>query len=361
MNMQDNTGPLQLSNFLKHGAFYRLHGEYRFFSLSDSATTSKAAGETVWSPNFFDLQKAKHAVTAGMAISNISEFISDLEKNLQSEAVSPQTSRTWLAPNYQDYSKNFQLVVDEIKNGRIKKAVPHAVWTSNMTLSKLEKSTIIIKALEASVNLIPFGFWDSDGGILGTTPEILFHRKADFLKTMALAGTRAKTQNFNKDEFLNASKEREEHQIVVESMISKLSKLGEVTQSKCEVVEYPQLAHLRTQLELKLKATITNQEIVKLLHPTPALGVFPTSEMPWFKALPVQKDRQRFGAPLLFETQNEALALVCIRAIEWDLTHVWVSAGGGVVKESSLEGEWEEIKTKFNSIGKNLGLESIVK
>jgi menaquinone-specific isochorismate synthase len=212
-------------------------------------------------------------------------------------------------------------------------------------------------ALEAHPGLYVYGYWQNGEGILGATPETLFVRTAEQVRTMALAGTLSKKSGKTPREFLKDPKELHEHQLVVKDIQQRLQRLGWVRTAATEVIELPTLYHLRTLIEIDVhNADI--QELVQLLHPTPALGVSPRNYgLGWMRDLPYQKDRGLFGAPLLFSlSENETICLVAIRNLQWSAAGSRIGSGGGLVSASDLQSEWKELALKRESVMKALGL-----
>ncbi len=71
-----------------------------------------------------------------------------------------------------------------------------------------------------------------------------------------------------------------EHQIVVDDLCSRLKNLGTVTKGALQVLKLPLLSHLYTPIEVRVKDQIFFEDVVKKMHPTPALGGFP-KEQAW--------------------------------------------------------------------------------
>lgn len=210
-------------------------------------------------------------------------------------------------------------------------------------------------ALESHPDLFVFGFWNGDAGVLGATPEVLFHVKDHQLKTMALAGTRSQEK---KQELLKDSKELKEHQFVIEDLKQKLEKFGWAKVGKTEIAEFGTIAHLKTEIEIEL-SHLEVDDLLKRLHPTAALGVFPRNYgIQWMKDLPYQEQRGVFGAPLTFSlSHTEVISIVAIRCLQWSPLGSQIGTGCGIIESSDLQREWSELALKRQSVMKILGLE----
>jgi menaquinone-specific isochorismate synthase len=177
---------------------------------------------------------------------------------------------------------------------------------------------------------------------------------------MALAGTLPRAEAAFRPELLKDPKELHEHNLVVQDLEIQLEKLVQssaVHKSKTQILELPTLQHLVTYLEVQV-TNVQVHDLVKLLHPTPALGVAPRNYgYHWMRDLPGQESRRWFGAPLVFSLPNkEAISLVAIRNIQWNEKESWIGAGCGIVAGSQIDREWAEVQHKLNSIFMMLGL-----
>jgi len=100
-------------------------------------------------------------------------------------------------------------------------------------------------------------------------------------------------------------------------------------------------------------------EMVRRLHPTAALGVSPRNEAGerWLREADRGVKRRTFGAPFGLElADHRALALVAIRNVQWHGDAVRVGAGAGLLPESHLEREFDELREKREQVKSLLGL-----
>jgi menaquinone-specific isochorismate synthase len=205
--------------------------------------------------------------------------------------------------------------------------------------------------------LYVYGIWNQEEGILGATPETLFHTSGKMVQTMALAGTAMKTSENRPLDLLKDAKEMKEHRLVVEDIQKQLTPLGWVKTLPTEVAEFPMLYHLKTEIAVEA-AQISVPQLVRSLHPTAALGVFPRNYgIQWMANLPYQKTRGLFGAPIVYSlSHNEFLGLVAIRNLIWGAEGSKIGSGGGLIDSSVFEKEWAELKLKRDSVFYSLGI-----
>ena len=217
-------------------------------------------------------------------------------------------------PQLSEFEKSFQEIQAKIHRGEIEKAVPIVFAKSQSSVNQADLISMLYHALEAFEGLYVYGLWNEHGGILGASPEILFHQKNAQIHTMALAGTCPKSEQNNRINLLKDPKELHEHNLVVKDISERLNKLGWLQIEETKIVEFPTLLHLQTNIVVHLQANSTSHlktnnqtndhspqihvpisELVKHLHPTAALGVVPRNYgIQWLKELPYQRQRGLF-------------------------------------------------------------------
>lgn len=355
----------EFSSFLDSGAIYKWQDTiYLFWLAREEQEFEKNQYISVSYMPFFDTKNSRLKVEKCLKIHQ-----SELKKNCQNyientkndDLVNPQTDNQWIEGSKMDFSSAFAAIQNKISNGEIQKAVPTTTSVRKSRLSKLEKVKAIINLIELEFPVYIYGFWNSKGGVLGATPELLFEINGNQLTTMALAGT-LKSENLksNNVKTLNdfSPKEFKEHQFVIDDISNQLSKLGKLSVEPTQVIEFPGLAHLKTKISVLSDQIINPDNLIQILHPTPALGVFPRSfGYNWLAELPGQNRRVLLGSPILFSLENNHhICLVGIRNIQWDENELWISVGCGVTQESEVEKEWQELYYKKMSVKKIMGL-----
>lgn len=118
---------------------------------------------------------------------------------------------------------------------------------------------------------MPYGYWDADGGHLGASPELLFADDGVEIQTMAVAGTARAGRA--PDEMMDDPKERSEHALVLDDLTAQMGPLGSVTRGATRLWRIGILSHLRTDLRVTPAQTPAFADLVRLLHPTPAVGM----------------------------------------------------------------------------------------
>jgi menaquinone-specific isochorismate synthase len=206
-----------------------------------------------------------------------------------------------------------------------------------------------------------YGYSYQNHGLAGATPEILFQSDARGYRTIALAGTRPADRAA---ELLRDSKELREHRMVVEDIVRRLAPFGNVEVEPMSILELPGIAHLATPIrfeEIGIER-MSFTEMVRRLHPTAALGVWPRTEAGerWLREADRGVKRRTFGAPIGLELPNHrALALVAIRNVQWHGDSLRVGSGAGLLPESHLDREFDELREKREQVKALLGLADV--
>jgi len=259
----------------------------------------------------------------------------------------------WEAPSIDEFTRLYDSARSAMERGDFHKIVPVLFENGRFTkrgdwwryfLSKLE---LLPPGLRA------YGYSYNRHGMVGATPEVLFQAEAHGYRTMALAGTRPVTRA---EELLTDPKERREHRLVVDDIVRRLAPFGNVEIGPLGLLRLPQIAHLMTPIffaENGGNEKMSFAEMVRRLHPTAALGVSPRAPIGerWLREADRGVKRRTFGAPFGIEREDRsALALVAIRNVEWHGDSVRVGSGAGMLQESRLEREFEELRQKRDQV-----------
>ncbi len=119
------------------------------------------------------------------------------------------------------------------------------------------------------------------------------------------------------------------------------------------------LVHFHSGIEVELSRERSIGRLVRILHPTPALGPLPRTEdtlaqlLAWRERL---KCPPWFGAPFGLWRDGVFEALVAIRMVVWEGREVRIPSGCGVIEESRLVNEWRELRLKREAVRESFGL-----
>jgi menaquinone-specific isochorismate synthase len=273
----------------------------------------------------------------------------------------------WQPVDEQAFTRLFESVRAGFASGDFQKIVPVIFEEGKMKTEArgprpeawprvMERMTVLPAGLYA------YGYSIDGHNVAGSAPEILFQTHGLGYSTMALAGTRPIARAH---ELLRDPKELREHRFVVEDISRRLAPFGNVEIGALGIMNLPRIAHLITPIFFREMGgeRMSFSEMVRRLHPTAALGVSPRTEAGerWLREADRGVQRRGFGAPFGLEREGRfALALVGIRNIEWSGDSIRIGSGAGVIAESNVEAEFEELRQKREQVKALFGVGSAV-
>jgi menaquinone-specific isochorismate synthase len=350
--------PSEFTNFLESGAVLRASANTWFLLMGPFQRVPEVAfGQiALYTPDFFAGPTQSYWLPHKTFQLNDQDLQSLCDLSPECE---PPVDIQWQAADLQSFQQAFREIQSRIHAGPLKKAVPIVFEKAPQIVNPARIRGMLKHLLNAPPSLFVYGFWQDGKGTLGATPEVLLRQNGVQLRTMALAGTSPKNAHGRTD-LLADPKELYEHDLVVQDIESSLAEYGDVHLRGPELLELPSLLHLKTEIQCQLRKPeeFLFFEACTRLHPTPALGVSPRSYgYEWMKELPEQSLRGGFGAPWGLQWGPEdALCLVAIRNLQWDADGVRIGSGCGIVPQSQVTQEWQELFEKRQSVKKILGM-----
>mgnify|MGYP000218128294 CR=1 FL=1 len=269
--------------------------------------------------------------------------------SLDEVGLAPTPARvTWQELDPEGFASVFSEINEMIGRGVIEKSVP--VATEHGVLDSGNGRELIGNLNTLDAPFYSYGWSDGESGFCGGTPELLFELEGRNLSTMALAGT-AKADEC--EVFAVDGKEIREHEFVAQTLVAKLSDIGAVSRAQRSIMDLGQLVHFHTSIEVELFATRGVDELIRRLHPTPALGPLPRTEET-LRMLADWRQRmhcpEKFGAPFGLLKDGTFRAVVAIRGIHWNGAEVAIPSGCGVIEASRLVNEWRELRLKREAV-----------
>ena len=192
----------------------------------------------------------------------------------------------------------------------------------------------------------------------GASPESLFSIRDGRLYSEAIAGTRARSSDKQRDKALEqelrqSSKDIHEHRYVHNMITSCLTSLSgqRIHKTEPEILKLEKLQHLLFNYDLPLENPLLLSDCIRLLHPTPAIVGLPKADsLAWISQHETHMDRGLYSGLVGWFSENENQSTVSIRSMLLKEQHLHVFAGAGVLAGSDAESEWEEIQLKLASI-----------
>ena len=228
-----------------------------------------------------------------------------------------------------------------------------------------------------------FVFRRQGSAFLGATPERLVRRSGPRVETSALAGTAPKDESASPrrsgagrriaSRLLASAKNRSEHDFVVRHLVERLEPICASLQVSDElsILELRDLLHLQTPIEGTLKQERHILDLVSALHPTPAVCGFPAEparrwihdheevRRGWYSGPVGWLDADGNGdfqvalrSMLLSARRSEAVEPA---SASGGYGSARLYAGVGLVRDSQVREEMDEVDAKLLTAGRALG------
>ncbi|RIA09897.1 isochorismate synthase [Flavobacteriaceae bacterium MAR_2010_72] len=206
---------------------------------------------------------------------------------------------------------------------------------------------------------------------LGATPETLLKMEGSRFFTTALAGT----QKFDgKIDVVWKDKERHEQQLVTDFIQDNLKTLvNRIQINGPQTVRAGSILHLKTDISATIDVSqVDLKQILKVLHPTPAVCGLPKKEAKQFilknenysreyytgflgelnimvksQRIPNRRNIENSAYSVVKKESNLFVNLRCMQIKNNDAI---LYVGGGITSDSDPEAEWEETKNKTQTM-----------
>jgi menaquinone-specific isochorismate synthase len=209
-----------------------------------------------------------------------------------------------------------------------------------------------------------FAMQSGDSWFLGASPERLVRLRDNLVDVTCLAGSIGMGRDEAErrqlaDQLLGSTKDREEHEIVVRST---MSALGDVCEDVTRLAGTPRVAtaravqHLETPVSARMSGAGSVLDLVERLHPTPAVGGYPSD-----RALTIMReleeiDRGWYAAPFGWtDLDGSGEFAVALRSGLLSGRMASLFAGSGIVADSVPAAEYEETCLKLRPMLSALG------
>ncbi|MFC4634292.1 chorismate-binding protein [Dokdonia ponticola] len=267
-----------------------------------------------------------------------------------------------------------QKAIDTIQAGLLKKVVLSRKRTFPDALQ--DPIAVFKKLLDTYTSAFVYIWYHPNVGLwLGATPETLLQVKNRIVHTMSLAGT----QKYISDTpVFWGAKEKEEQQLVTDTIVSRLKPLTkDLTVGETESHRAGNLWHLKTTISARLETSeVSLDEVIKVLHPTPAVCGLPVESAKRFirenenydrsyytgflgelnlkREMTRSKTRRNVENLAYRSIQKQTHLFVNLRCMEHTAMGTQIYVGGGITGASIPESEWEETRHKLETMGRVL-------
>ena len=273
----------------------------------------------------------------------------------------PPVSLTASEPRSNMTRAVFEGIVERMKEhiaaGDAFQVVPSQVFSAPFALPPFA----LYRALRR-INPAPFLFFLDFGGfsVAGSSPEVLVRLRNNTVTIRPLAGTRRRGATAAEDEALKAEllsdpKERAEHLMLLDlgrNDVGRVAELGSVRVTESFAVErFSHVMHISSTVEGRLKPGLEALDALRAGFPAGTLtGAPKISAMTIIERLEPVRRGIYGGCIGYFGADGSMDTCIGLRTAVVKDGVMHVQAGGGVVADSTPEGEWEESRQKSRAL-----------
>jgi menaquinone-specific isochorismate synthase len=257
-------------------------------------------------------------------------------------------------PDREGWRLNVERALAAFLEGRLDKVVL-ARRTEFGFAEEVDAALLAERLEEATPGCFHF-YVEPEAGVafVGASPERLFRREGYLIESEAVAGTRPRgaseaDDDELRDDLLRSEKDKAEHDHVRVGIGEALGPLCDELEVEGGASEMKTASrrHLVSRVRGVLREGVTDPEILRALHPTPAVGGYPKEEALAEIRAAEPFDRGWYAGPVGWIGANEAEFAVGIRSGLVRGRSLSLFSGAGIVEGSVSEAEWAEVEQKI--------------
>ncbi|MCC5874963.1 MAG: anthranilate synthase component I family protein, partial [Candidatus Sumerlaeia bacterium] len=197
------------------------------------------------------------------------------------------------------------------------------------------------------------------GTILSLSPELYLRRRKDTIETRPIKGTReipnrADGVHEARESLTTSEKDRAEHVMIVDlerNDLGRLCETGSITVAPlAEPVEHPTVLHLESRVRGRLRENVTTHDLFAATFPGGSISGAPKKRALEIIAELEESPRGIYcGAMGWIDCEGDCDLNLPIRTavLRPDGT-IQIHSGGGIVADSTVDSEWQEILHKLS-------------
>lgn len=259
---------------------------------------------------------------------------------------------------YDEYKHIFSLFSNALSENRFEKLVLSRKAQYACSVTEKQLVDIFVRACRKYPRMMIYlALLPSGGAWIGCTPEILIAGEKSHYRTMALAGTMSVTEDVTVKDVSWSKKNRREQEIVADYVRGCVSPFAAVLEEEGPYTSRAgHLVHLKTEFHFTPKCGVDILDVVKTLHPTPAVCGIPAKDANDFIQANEGYNRSYYsGVVGVIDPVGETNLYVNLRCAHFKNGEVNFYAGGGILKDSELDDEWNETKVKMLTVMSLIG------
>ena len=290
------------------------------------------------------------------------ERLSALRRRLREPVAIPfetGTARTSAASEFGE--AGFKAAVARAKEYIAAGDIMQVVISQRMSMPFDAPPLSLYRALR-SLNPSPYMFYYDFGDfhVVGASPEILVRKEGSTVTLRPIAGTRPRGATREADEALAAElaadpKEIAEHVMLLDlgrNDVGRVAATGTVRVADRMVIErYSHVMHIVSNVEGTLKPGLTSVDVLRAAFPAGTVSGAPkVRAMEIIDELEPTKRGVYSGAAGYISFQDDMDTAIVLRTAVLKDGVLYAQAGGGIVHDSSPDGEWQETLNKLRAV-----------
>ena len=316
----------------------------------------------------FSFERDRVSLSANIFVNTMDQFQEEAEKLArlifsvyeESARNNPKEFPELLAssnyPSYEHWLSTVNLARDKMEKADFDKVVLSRSQVFSF-VDDVDVGKLLISLSEISEPSFLFAFGAPSGEtFIGRSPERLISWDDGLVFVDAIAGTRKRSNLPSEDggysvELAASAKDLHEHRVVTDVVKSRLSNFCvNVDQfEKEKLFKLKNLHHIRSKFKATLNADVNPIDLMKQLHPTPAVGGRPKVAAVSFIDQYEMIDRGWFAGAIGYTEGGKGDFAIGIRTAYVKNNCVSVYAGAGIVRQSDAHLEWEETQVKMKN------------
>ncbi len=290
------------------------------------------------------------------------ELASCLDALGADELDAPITARRVHGIDREAWLAGVRSIVAQVRAGQLDKAVL-ATTQELLAAAPFDIGRVLAKLRALYPDCHVFTIRAGESTFLGASPELLVSLRDGLASALGLAGSVRRGATADEDErlgrgLLASAKDRREHATTVDAIRGALSGVTEqlFASDQPQLRRLRNIQHLATEVAGRALPGVDVLELVRRLHPTPAVCGWPREAARRAIAAIERFDRGWYAGPVgWLDGSGDGEFAVALRSALVRLDRALLFAGNGIMGDSEPEAELAEVQLKFRPLTEALG------
>ncbi|WP_329737054.1 chorismate-binding protein [Clostridium phoceensis] len=261
-------------------------------------------------------------------------------------------------PDRDEYRKRMDHVLDELKRDDLQKIVIARKCTVEVP-DEFDRCDYAAYLFDHYFQEYFYLFRQGGDYWLGISPEIIMKQSGNRAVTKPLAGTRKKEDDEARnaairEELTSTNKDIVEHEYALNFMVQQIQSAGigeaQIDQNKI-ILETPYAFHIKSEISMQLKEDVSCFDVINAIYPPATVWGIPVDRVERVLAQTEPFSRGQFtGVYGYWDYRGNADTALVIRTAQLGQHSVSAYAGGGIVKYSDIDSEFNETVNKMQPL-----------